>query len=306
MFILRSCAGFDDGRPQILCCSPSACRRYTQTEYTDTGFPLPATASLPLPRLACFATDPDFQPPPPPQLPSGPAVPPGEEPTAIASVCAVDFGQWPTADVPPIVAIAEILIDGRVPIRSFQTGLLPGAFSLNTAEATRLAELVLSQLVRRPCLPSTLIMTAAYAYPKVAASATRTHAVNVSCMRELRVRVQPEVPAEEAEEVQLVSFPGVEARGWSVGSGRGPRAQRIPTVYAPFNSGYKFRIDDSDGETAVVNLSNMTLLMPNSTYEGLGDSGLLAFFGLDGGQPQDLVCIQNRCARPACCVLCDV
>lgn len=307
MFIVRSCDGFSDGRPQILCCSESACRRYTETEYSDTGFPLPPSAMLPLPHLACFETDPDFPPRPPPQLPTGPSVPPGEEPTAVASVRAVNFGTWPTTDIPPIVAVDETAIAGRVPIRSFQTGVLPGAFSLNTAEATRLAELVLSQLVCRPRCCLLFARTAAHACPEAAAhmsGAICTYATHAPCMREEPKLVQPEVPAEEAEEVQLVSFPGIEARGRSMGVGRGPRAQRIPTVYAPFSSGYKFRIDDSDGETAVVNLSNMTLLVPNATYDGLGDSGLLAFFGLDGGQPKDLVCVQNRYAPPARCVLC--
>ena len=111
--------------------------------------------------------------------------------------------------------------------------------------------------------------------------------------------MQPEVPAAEAQELTLVTFPGVEARGASMGGGVGPRSRRVPSVYAPFHSGFKFRIDDSDSDTAIVNLSNMTILIPNATYEGLGTSGFLDFFSLADGQEQDLVCVQNRC-RPLC------
>eukprot|EP00892_Ulva_mutabilis_P003297 jgi/Ulvmu1/1339/UM011_0067.1 len=246
MFIMRSCSGFND--PQILCCSVTACRGYTQAEYVDTGFPLPFTGTLP--NLACYPTDPAFVPAPPPSLPTGAAVPPNEDPIANALVHAVNFATWPeAADLPSIVSVDENRLTGRVPIRSFQTDVLPGAFTLNTLEATRLAEVTLSQL--------------------------------------------PEVPAWQAVELTEVPFPGVEARGGSRGGGIGPRSRRIPTVYAPFHSGFRFRIDDDDGKTAIVNLSNMTILVPNATYEGLGSSGLLDFFSLGDGQPNDLVCVQN-------------
>lgn len=153
MFIMRSCDGFAAAPPQILCCSSTACRGYTEREYLDTGFPLPPVGALP--RLACYATDADFRPAPPAPLPTGPPVPANQQPAAAAAIRAVDFSGWPSADaVPAIVATPEMALPGRVPIRSFQTDLLPGAFSLSTAEATRLAEVVLSQLVRRPTHPN--------------------------------------------------------------------------------------------------------------------------------------------------------
>lgn len=152
MLLMRSCKGFDEVTPQILCCSVTACRGYSQTEYLDTGFSLPSAATLPL--LACYETDPTFRPPPPPALPSGPSIPAGQDPIANAVIHAVDFSNWPgPGNVPAIVQVNETRLNGRVPIRSFQTEILPGAFSLNKVEANRIAGLTLSQLVWPPISP---------------------------------------------------------------------------------------------------------------------------------------------------------
>ena len=93
--------------------------------------------------------------------------------------------------------------------------------------------------------------------------------------------------------VDIVDFPGIEARGTTISG----TMSRIPTVYNPFKAGIRAElVEQMDEETTVFNLSNMTFLVPNATYAGLGDSGLLNFFGLQDGQPNDLVCVQNRCA----------
>lgn len=95
--------------------------------------------------------------------------------------------------------------------------------------------------------------------------------------------------------MDVVDFPGIEARGATTTAAP---ARRIPTVYSPFTAGFRATlVEPMDAETTVFNLSNMTFLVANSTYEGLGESGLLNFFGLQDGQENDLVCVQNRC-RP--------
>lgn len=93
--------------------------------------------------------------------------------------------------------------------------------------------------------------------------------------------------------MDVVDFPGTEARGSTTTAAP---ARRIPTVYSPFNAGISATlVEPMDEETTVFNLSNMTFLVANSTYEGLGESGLLNFFGLQDGQESDLLCVQNRC-----------
>lgn len=93
--------------------------------------------------------------------------------------------------------------------------------------------------------------------------------------------------------MDVVDFPGIEARGATTTAAP---ARRIPTVYSPFTAGFRATlVEPMDAETTVFNLSNMTFLVANSTYEGLGESGLLNFFGLQDGQENDLLCVQNRC-----------
>eukprot|EP00892_Ulva_mutabilis_P002185 jgi/Ulvmu1/11968/UM082_0047.1 len=251
ILLVRSCDGFSDDAPAVLCCSESACRGYSQAEYEDLGFQLAQPGTLP--NLQCAETDPDFMPEAPAGLPTGPAIPDDEAPLAIAPVFAADFSTWPGSDRSrPIIEIDETVI-GRVPIRAFQTGILPGAYSLGPDEAAAIAELV-SDL--------------------------------------------PEIPAEEADIVDIVDFPGTEARGTTL-SGAG---LRVPTVYSPFNAGIRATlVEQMDEETTVFNLSNMTFLVANSTYEGLGESGLLNFFGLADGQPNDLLCVQNSIFVLASC-----
>lgn len=145
ILLLKSCDGFADDPPDVLCCSESACIAYSQAAYEDLGFSLTSGAALPT--LQCAETDPDFMADTPSLLPSGPAIPDDEPPLADAAVFVADFSTWPGSDAAPIIEIDETRLSGRVPIRSFQTDILPGAFSLGPAEAKVIADLV-AELVR--------------------------------------------------------------------------------------------------------------------------------------------------------------
>eukprot|EP00892_Ulva_mutabilis_P002183 jgi/Ulvmu1/11966/UM082_0045.1 len=251
ILLLRSCNGFAEDPHAVLCCSKSACRGYSQAEYEDLGFDIAPEGTLP--DLQCAETDPAFESAPPPGLPTGPSIPGDQPPLAVAAVRMADFSTYPGADgATPRIELDETDV-GRVAIRSFQTDILPGAFSLSSSEAAVIAGIVADL---------------------------------------------PEVPAEEAEVVDVVDFPGIEVRGTTVGrSGR-----RVATVYSPFHAGFRAAlVAQMDAETTVFNLSNMTLLVANSTYQGLGESGLLNFFGLQNGQMNDVLCVQNSVFVLASC-----
>ena len=148
ILLLQSCDGFEEGNA-IFCCSESACRGYTQAGYEDLGFDLGPSGTVP--DLQCAETNPDFMAPAPAGLPTGPDIPDDEPPLAIAPVLVADFSTWPGSDSGiPIITIDEERV-GRIPIRSFQTGILPGAFSLSSSEASAINDIV-EGLVRTPPL----------------------------------------------------------------------------------------------------------------------------------------------------------
>jgi hypothetical protein len=69
--------------------------------------------------------------------------------------------------------------------------------------------------------------------------------------------------------------------------------KRIPTIFAPFYSGFKFRLagrESPPGTTLF--FTNFTILVANGTYENLFTSGMMEYF--DFGTAARL-CVANRC-----------
>jgi hypothetical protein len=105
--------------------------------------------------------------------------------------------------------------------------------------------------------------------------------------------MQRAVPAWQAQEVPVIVFPGRQFTGHSVlGSVANVQLKRVPTIFAPFYSGFKFRMAgrESPPGTAVL-FTNITLLVANATYETLFTSGMMDFFALG---TLARVCFSNR------------
>lgn len=107
--------------------------------------------------------------------------------------------------------------------------------------------------------------------------------------------LQPAVPASEAVSAPVLELPGATISGKSVPDNQGAnQSKRIPTVFAPFHAGVKFPIAGVQAPPGVtLSFSNVTLLLPNVTYEGIYQSGFLDFFEL--GQSAR-ICFTNRYA----------
>ena len=108
------------------------------------------------------------------------------------------------------------------------------------------------------------------------------------------LRVQQLVPAALATLAPVIQFPGRQLTGKSViDSLSDKQPKRIPTVFNPFYSGFKFRLvarESPPGTT--LHFSNMTLMVQNATYDSLATSGVMDFFEFGDSAR---VCITNRC-----------
>ena len=112
--------------------------------------------------------------------------------------------------------------------------------------------------------------------------------------RDWSLCVQDAVPATEAAAAPLVEFPGVVLQGESVLATLGMRQpRRIPSVFAPFRARTILRVAGREAPPgATLNFSNMTLLLPNVTYDGIYNSGFMDFFELGRSAR---FCFTNRC-----------
>ena len=108
----------------------------------------------------------------------------------------------------------------------------------------------------------------------------------VSCLQQM-------IPAAEASLAPEIQFPGRQLKGRSVLDTLADRQpKRIPTIFAPFYSGFKFRLVERETPPGTtLHFSNMTLMLPNATYENLASSGMMEYF--DFGQSAR-TCITNR------------
>lgn len=107
--------------------------------------------------------------------------------------------------------------------------------------------------------------------------------------------MQAPVPPGDAAEMQLVEFRGVAVQGESVLDTLSVvQPRRIPTVFAPFHAGTKFSVQGRDTPpSTTLNFANMTLLLPNVTYEGIYEGGFLDFFDL---RQSARISFTNRCS----------
>jgi hypothetical protein len=105
--------------------------------------------------------------------------------------------------------------------------------------------------------------------------------------------MQRAVPAWQAQEVPLITFPGRQFTGHSVlDSVANLHLKRIPTIFAPFYSGFKFKLagrQSPPGTTLF--LTNLTLLVANATYDNLFTSGMMEYFTFG---TYARVCFSNR------------
>jgi hypothetical protein len=114
--------------------------------------------------------------------------------------------------------------------------------------------------------------------------------------------MQRAIPAWQAKEVPKIVFPGRQFTGHSVlDSVTDEQPKRIPTIFAPFYSGFKFKLagrDSPPGTTLFLN--NLTFLVANGTYEDLFTSGMMDFFSFGTAAR---MCVSNRCdlAHSASC-----
>jgi hypothetical protein len=106
--------------------------------------------------------------------------------------------------------------------------------------------------------------------------------------------LQQAVPASQAIELPEIAFPGLHISGHSVvDSVSEEEPKRIPTVFAPFYSGCKFRLAERESPPGTtLFLTNLTLLVANGTYESLFTSGMMDFFSLGTAAR---ICVANRC-----------
>jgi hypothetical protein len=110
----------------------------------------------------------------------------------------------------------------------------------------------------------------------------------------VEIVLQVEVPPEKARVLGPVTFPGLQFTGTSVALDKNGKPKlRIPTVFSPFHNGVRFQVPQhSETPGTTLHFSNMTVALPNVTYEGLYDSGFMKFFDL--GERAHL-CFSNRC-----------
>lgn len=77
-------------------------------------------------------------------------------------------------------------------------------------------------------------------------------------------------------------------------SGNVAQPRRIPTVFSPFHAGTIFKLSRREVPPGVtLNFQNMTLLLPNVTYDGIFVSGFMEYFELGRSAR---FCFTNRCA----------
>jgi hypothetical protein len=111
--------------------------------------------------------------------------------------------------------------------------------------------------------------------------------------------MQQSVPPQESRVLGPVQLPGAEISGRSVTPLKdGQQPLRIPTVYAPFQSGIVFEFGPGDEEGIpgpTLHLTNITLFLSNITFSELGTSGFRNFFRF---QNNARVCITRRYAQP--------
>ena len=112
------------------------------------------------------------------------------------------------------------------------------------------------------------------------------------------------MPACDATVTAAVWHPGVRMVGQSLimmeacADGGGLR-KRIPTVLAPFHAGTKFTLSDHPSNPGVsLHFTNVTLLLPNTTFAGIFESGFMDFFEM--GHSSRL-CFTTRYDNDAMC-----
>lgn len=134
-------------------------------------------------------------------------------------------------------------------------------------------------------------------------------ALLVTCSSHVRVDdVQKEVPPEQSQVLGPIQFPGTQMDGQSVVQTEGTEQPlRIPTIYAPFQSGTVFDFGPNvrgEGPGVALHLSNITLVLPNVTFSGLHTSGFTNFFKF---RENARVCITNRhattCEHACICIM---
>jgi hypothetical protein len=116
--------------------------------------------------------------------------------------------------------------------------------------------------------------------------------------------MQDRIPAEVAKPTAPLTahrerngtFPAILVLGESVVDPSLPpsRVQRLPTAFAPLYAGVRFILSDSTSTRGTkFTMSNMTIVVGESSLTGLATSGALQFF--DFGVASSW-CVQNRCA----------
>lgn len=110
--------------------------------------------------------------------------------------------------------------------------------------------------------------------------------------------MQRTIPPSEATPTPLIPHPGITIHGTSYVAG--PDSERtLPTVFAPFHAGTVFRVEDPPTpQGTTLHFSNMTLLMPNVTFNGIYESGFLEFFDIGDTA---IICFTNRCDPAQLC-----
>lgn len=101
------------------------------------------------------------------------------------------------------------------------------------------------------------------------------------------------MPAPQAAPTPLITFPGTTLIGESVLDTLSTvRPRRIPTVFAPFHAGTKFRVEGRESPPrTTLTFSNMTLLMPDVAYTSSFQSGFMDYFDLGRSAR---ICFMNR------------
>jgi hypothetical protein len=118
----------------------------------------------------------------------------------------------------------------------------------------------------------------------------------------LQYCMQRAIPAWQAKEVPAIVFPGRHFTGHSVlDSVTDEQPKRIPTIFAPFYSGFRFKLAGREVPPGTsLFLTNLTFLVANGTYENLFTSGMMDFFSFGTAAR---MCVLNRCdlAHSASC-----
>jgi hypothetical protein len=111
----------------------------------------------------------------------------------------------------------------------------------------------------------------------------------------LECLTQRAIPAWQAKGLPEIGFPGRQYTGHSVlDSVTEEQPKRIPTIFAPFYSGFKFKLAGRDSPPATtLFLTNLTFLVANATYQDIFASGMMDFFTLG---TVSRLCVANWCA----------